>query len=203
MTLELTTAGLRQLARARRLLLNLALVVLALFALLMVAPAALGLERFTVVDSAMDGTIGEGAAVFTRVTPVSDLRVGDILVYLPPSESGLNEPITRRIADIDKGLFQTRGDAEGQLDPWQFRLTEDTQAKAVFDVPVVGSLLDSVDSGSHRFWLVGVPSLLIALLAAFEFLASRRRTQTIATAVESDEGRIDLLAGTKVTVRDR
>ena len=81
-----------------------AAIIATVIAALMFVPGLLGLDRYVITGGSMSGTFERGALVFERQVPVSDLRVGDIITYLPPSESGLTELVTHRIVSIEPGL---------------------------------------------------------------------------------------------------
>jgi signal peptidase len=136
----------------------------------MLLPPLLGYERYVLTGGSMDGTYDRGSIVFDREVPVVDLRVGDVITYKPPPESGLEGLVTHRIASVrdDEGVptFVTKGDANEDRDPWRFTLDQPTQAKVEFHVPYVGYALAALSVREVRMLVIGLPALLIAVALA-------------------------------------
>ena len=84
---------------------NVGITVAAILALgvaaLMFVPGVLGFDRYVITGGSMSGTFERGALVFERQVPVADLRVGDVITYLPPADSGVTELVTHRISSIE------------------------------------------------------------------------------------------------------
>ena len=141
-----------------------ALAVAALCALLVLAPALAGWERYSIVSGSMTGTYDRGSLVLADVVPVETLRVGDVITYTPPGGDHL---VTHRIAWIghdDSGarIFRTKGDANPIADPWTFRLDQPTQARVRFGIPYAGHALTSLGRKDVRLAVIALPALLIA-----------------------------------------
>jgi signal peptidase len=141
-----------------------AFAVAALAALLVLAPAVLGWQRYAIVSGSMSGTYDRGSLVLADVVPVSELQVGDVITYTPPAGDHL---ITHRIAWIGRDeqgrrLFRAKGDANPVADPWTFRLDQGTQARVRFGVPYAGHALSALGRRDVRMVVVGLPALLIA-----------------------------------------
>lgn len=180
MSLELTTRPRR--GRRSGWVLNALCVLVTLLALLFLLPAAFGLSRYVVTGTSMSGTIERGSVVLEKAVPVSDLRVGDIITYLPPAESGVDTLLTHRIVSIDGTTLRTQGDANGHVDPWAFQLTVPVQPRVVADVPWVGYLFLALADRSTRLLVVGLPVAVIALLSLRELTGRRRRRPDAAAA---------------------
>ena len=134
-------------------------------ALVVVLPYLTGMQRYVITGGSMTGTIDKGSVVFSKVVPVGQLSVGDIVTFVPPSYSGA---VTHRIAEITTGpegqrVFQTKGDANDAADPWQVTFTEGSVARHVFHVSYVGYALALLSERRARMLLIGLPALLIAL----------------------------------------
>src|SRR5579859_2396330 len=120
------------------------LVVAAIAALLV--PSLLGFDRYVIVSGSMTGTFNRGSVVFSKPKPVADLKVGDVITYMPPAPTGVNHLVSHRIHSIqlaDDGttrVFRTKGDANPGADPWTFALTGQKQNVMHFSVPYVGYL---------------------------------------------------------------
>lgn len=122
---------------------------MAFLALAFVLPPAFGLSRHTITDDSMSGTIERGSVVFAKSRPVSDLEIGDIIIYRHPSADDI---VTRRIHDIGSGLIFTRRDSTGEIDPWTLSFDQMTQEQAVVDIPFAGYVYDAVSRPVTRVW---------------------------------------------------
>jgi signal peptidase len=153
--------------RAGRLASGAALAVAVLAALLVLAPAVCGWQRYAIVSGSMTGTYDRGSLVLDEVVPVSALRVGDVITYLPPAGAGPDHLVTHRIASIERDasgarVFRTKGDANPVADPWTFRLGGQTQARVRLGVPYVGYGLSALGRRDVRMVAIALPALLIA-----------------------------------------
>ena len=171
--MEITTR--RRTGSSVRLLVNLVCIVIALGALGFIVPTAVGLQRYVITGSSMSGSIELGSVVFSEVVPVNDLRVGDVITYLPPPDSGIDHLVTHRIVSIEGDVYRTKGDAVPQVDPWTFRLDSSSQARVAFDVPYVGHLFIALQNRELRVLLIGVPAGIIALISLVQLLGALRR----------------------------
>ncbi len=159
-------------SRARRALRwggALATVICIALAAILLIPAALGYQRYVIVSGSMTGTYDRGSIVFDREVPVSDLTVGDVITYEPPSGASSEKLVTHRIFRISENgkgerVFRTKGDANESADPWTFTLDKPDQAEVAFSVPYVGFLLAALSIPTVRMLAIGVPAVLVALL---------------------------------------
>jgi signal peptidase I len=146
--------------------LALGLMVLVPVVLLVLLPAVLGLDRYVVTDSSMDGSLGRGSVVLARKVPPGDLRVGDVISFRPP-RGGTQERVIRRIIAIDQRGATTRADSTGRPDPWLVPLDGSSYARVQLAIPWIGYPF-LVDGG----WVV---LAVVALVAFVLGLASGRR----------------------------
>src|SRR5262249_41136942 len=120
-----------------------------------------------IVSGSMTGTYDRGSVVFDRVVPTSTLKVGDVITYRPPAESGIDHLVTHRIHAIatHKGVrvYRTKGDANAVPDPWTFTLPNATQAPVRFHAPSAGFAAPALSARRLRMLVVGLPALLIAV----------------------------------------
>lgn len=129
-------------------------------------PPLFGLQRFVITGGSMTGTIPKGAVIYSRITPVGGLKVGDIITFTPP---GFSTAVTHRIVAIEPGpdgspAFSTRGDFNQASDPWNpVTLNEPQQARYAFHVPLLGYVLAALGARPVRLAVIGLPALLIAL----------------------------------------
>jgi signal peptidase I len=156
--------GMAALRRVGRISSGAALAIAALAALVVLAPAAIGWQRYAIVSGSMSGTYDKGSLVLAEVVDVAELEVGDVITYLPPAGDHL---ITHRIASIDEDatggrVFRTKGDANPIADPWTFRLDQPTQARVRVGVPYAGYALNALGRRDVRMLVIALPALLIA-----------------------------------------
>jgi signal peptidase len=136
-----------------------------LVVLVVLVPAVLGLQRYVITGGSMTGTIAKGSVVYSRLTPVVQLKVGDIITFVPP---GQTNPVTHRIVSIGAGddgrrVFRTKGDFNKAADPWQFTFPQPQQARYVYRIPYVGFLLAVLSIRSVRTLSIGLPAIVIAV----------------------------------------
>ncbi len=167
------------LARASRLLINAACVLVIVLGAAWLLPGVLGYERYVITGGSMADTFDTGAIAFEKVVPVDELRVGDVITYQPPADAGITSLVTHRITAIGESpegqrVFRTRGDANPAVDPWEFSLTESRQPVVAFTVPGAGYVLMALADRTVRMALVGGPAALIALLALAELAGNLR-----------------------------
>jgi len=153
--------------RAAGRLVTLVCVAALLFVVLAIlVPALFGLQRYVITGGSMTGTISKGAVIYSRVTPVEQLRTGDIITFHPP---GYSTAVTHRIVGIEAGpdgkpAFRTKGDFNETADPWgAVTLNEPQQARYLFSIPVLGYVLAALAIRTVRVVLIGIPAILIAL----------------------------------------
>jgi signal peptidase len=138
-------------------------------ALLMIVPPLLGYSRYVLVGNSMEPTVHKGSVIYDEAVPVSQLRRGDIVTYLPPPQTQtVAHDVTHRIIWVGKdragrAAFRTKGDHNAAADPWTFVLTSASQARYVFAVPGVGYVLAALSVKWVRMLLLGLPAALIAL----------------------------------------
>jgi signal peptidase I len=166
----------------------------ALFVAVLLVPAVLGLQRYVIVGGSMTGTIDKGSVAYARLTPVGQLKAGDIITFVPPSDS---RPVTHRVVSIKRSeqgelVFRTKGDANTTIDPWKITFPRPQQARYVFHVRYVGYLLALLSIRSVRLLLIGLPALVIAVSilwslwrSAGEEVRRREAQQASSTAAQA------------------
>ncbi|QIX28904.1 signal peptidase I [Nocardioides sp. JQ2195] len=158
---------------------NLLLVATLLGAAAYTLPSLLGYQRYVITGGSMSGTFERGSVVFSKVVPAEDLRVGDVITYLPPPSSGVDTLVTHRIIrighdELGRRVLRTRGDANPDPDPWRFTLTDIDQAVVAFSVPHVGHVFIALADRDNRRLLIGVPAGLVGLTAIFQLIGAIR-----------------------------
>jgi len=137
----------------------------ALFVAVLLVPAVMGLQRYVITGGSMTGTISKGSIVYARLTPVGELKKGDIVTFVPPGESGA---VTHRIIKItrsDSGqlVFRTKGDFNKAADPWTVTFPQPEQARYAYHISYVGYVLALISIRAVRMLLIGLPALVIAV----------------------------------------
>jgi signal peptidase len=94
----------------------------------------------TVTSGSMRPTISPGDVAVTQAVPTSSLKVGDVIVFFPPTSS--TEPVMHRIVSLVNGVVTTRGDANNVDDSWQVTLSGTTAYRMVAVVPFLGWLTE-------------------------------------------------------------
>jgi signal peptidase I len=148
------------------LLLLVALVLAALF----LAPKLLGYETYVITTGSMTGTAGPGSLVISQRVPADRLAVGDVVTYAPPAATGIDHLVTHRITEIGEDeagarTFRTKGDANPVVDFWTFSFDSAEQPRMVLSVPELGRPVLWMADRQTRMLALGLPALVIALLA--------------------------------------
>lgn len=176
--------------RLGRLVVNAALLLTVLAAAAWVVPSFFGYERYVITGGSMSGTFEKGSVVFEKPVPVEDLRVGDVITYLPPPDAGTQHLVTHRIVRMTSGeqgtVLRTRGDANNDVDPWKFSLVAETQPVVEYAVPHVGHAMIALADRQTRMLLVAVPAGLVALMALKELLSALRRPRPTVEAAAAN-----------------
>jgi signal peptidase len=159
--------------------------VVALAALVILLPLAVGGNALTVLTSSMAPKYPAGTLIVTRPTPIDDIRVGDVLTY--QIESGKpavisHRVITRSVSSDGSTTFITQGDNNADADP---NPVQEVQVKGTlwYAIPQLGWVNNAI-SGESRGLLVPVVSGGLFAYAAYLFvsaLISRRKRRSGAT----------------------
>ena len=149
---------------------SLLLAVITVACLAYIVPGFFGFERYVITGGSMSGTFERGSIAFEKAVPVDDLKVGDVITYLPPTGAGNSDLVTHRILTIEPGengarVFTTQGDANSDPDPWTFSLVDGTQPVVQTTVPYVGHAFIALANPDTRRLVIGVPAGIIALIA--------------------------------------
>jgi hypothetical protein len=159
-----------------RLWLFVAIAVLAPLALLVLLPAALGLQRFVVTSDDLDVSVPRGSLTFAEQVPGVDLAVGDVITFRPPSAHAGAPLVTHRVVSVTPQEIRT-GDRTGP-DPWTLS-TRGERSRVVAHVPYVGYPFLSDVRPTMWVLLASVPmvAVLMALLADLGRARERRRVE--------------------------
>ena len=152
------------------------LVLVVSIAALMLVPSILGYHRYVIISGSMEPAIPTGSIVYDKAVPVDDLKVGDVITFLPPPEYGLAYPVTHRIHEIGKApanqqdaaaagrTFRTKGDANPAPDPWTIILHSDHQDRVEHHIPKLGYVYEWLSQRWVQILVFGIPALIIGII---------------------------------------
>lgn len=145
-------------------------------AIMLLLMPVFGYRVYVVTGDSMKGTLDRGALVIAKSVPVSSLKVGDVITFIPPNQTA---PVTHRIISITTGsdgrpVFRTKGDHNEYPDPWPFILDQPTQARYVTHLPYVGYILGLLAIRAVRAAVIAGSGLLLVFVV---FWGVWRKTQ--------------------------
>jgi signal peptidase I len=131
---------------------------------IMVGGTALGLLRFTVIDTgSMRPALNPGDVAILTSEPAADLRRGQIVAFHPPGEPSLT--VTHRAVSVEHTkhgvTFQTQGDANNARDQWRAHIVGNTVWHEAFKLPKFGYLAVWSQQRLARFGLLSIIVILI------------------------------------------
>ena len=138
------------------------------FLFLAVGPRFLNYQTSTMLTGSMSPGINPGDVVVSVRTPVSELKVGDVITYSIPIDDHRIE--THRVASIhsnDAGQTSviTKGDANPGSDPWTAVLSEDYVYTQAAVVPYLGDVIRALRQPlAQAVLLYGACGLLVAVV---------------------------------------
>ena len=135
----------------------------ALFAVLI--PSVFSGSLAIVRSSSMEPAMRAGALAVMLPIDAADVKVGDIIAFDPPWDSGSDVTVSHRVIGVlDNGQlrFDTKGDALEGSDPY-YVPAESVQGKVLFSIPYLGYAANSA-LGYVRTWLGLVTLVCIPLV---------------------------------------
>lgn len=165
--------------------------VVALLALTALGVAiGMGLKPAVVKTGSMRPKYPPGTLILVKPTPADQLKLGQVITFTDPDDPkrGL---VTHRIVKIEhvKGrpIFTTQGDANPTPDTWSLKLASDA-GLLKHHVPVAGRLSFLVRTKQGYMVLLGIPVLLLSLMALMKIWgpSSERETERPAKSKEPE-----------------
>ena len=168
--------------------LGILLLVLALGAITIAVPAAVGGMPLSVLTGSMRPTYPPGTLVVIKPAAPEEIGVGDVITF--QIESGKPAVATHRVIarSTDSGTgevrFTTQGDANNTPDPEQVQ-TAQIRGKVWYAIPYLGWANQAIDGGT-RSWAVPALAGALFLYAAWTVGSGlRERRQKKRTAEQS------------------
>lgn len=154
---------------------------------------------YTIATGSMQPVYPPGTLVVVRSTPAEDLKTGDVITY--QLKSGEPTVVTHRIVGMgtsvkDETLFQTKGDANGAVDPGLVRPVQ-VRGAVWYHVPYAGFISDLV-STAHRSMLNYALIGALAIYALWQFWGAYRERRQGNNEKAGDED--DSAAGGKISL---
>ena len=100
-----------------------------------------------ILSGSMEPKLMTGDVAITRMTPVSAIKIGDIVVFHPPGAKATDPPKVHRVMTLkplgkNKIQFTTKGDNNNVADPWGVSTMSGTAPRVVYDIPKIGWILN-------------------------------------------------------------
>lgn len=167
------------------------LIIVALGAVTIVVPAAVGGMPLSVLTGSMRPTYPPGTLVVIKPAAPEEIGVGDVITF--QIESGKPAVATHRVIarSTDSGTgevrFTTQGDANNTPDPEPVRPVQ-VRGTVWYAIPYLGWANQAID-GSTRSWAIPALAGALFLYAAWTFSAGirerRKRKRAAEAAVEA------------------
>ena len=149
-------------------------------------------NAYVVLTGSMLPEIDPKDVVVTKKVYGKDLKVGDIITFIPSDSRISNIIVTHRIlnkyydATTNKYTYQTKGDANNTPD---FTLAEDQNiiGKVIFKIPKVGYVQDLLATRGGLIIIVLIPSLIVLsydIMRMGRNMARRKKKKTMTIVKE-------------------
>ena len=139
---------------------------MALSAALAISVITLHLGVRAVLTGSMRPDYGPGAVLLTKRIPVSMVKTGMIVLFVPPGKhSEYAHRITSVTGQRNSPIITTKGDANKAADPWHARFKADSVPVVVATVPWLGRLMAGI-RGPIQLTLIILGGLVAAISGA-------------------------------------
>jgi len=172
----------RRIRRLQLAKLGVAAVVLALSAVAAVSVVTLHLGVRAVLTGSMRPDYGPGAILLTERIPVSAVRPGMIVLFVPPGEkSEFAHRVTSVHGSPNAPIITTKGDANKEPDPWHAKLVTPYANKVIGSLPALGRVFVAI-RGTGQIILAVLGGLVAAWAGSKWILGSPRPARRRTTA---------------------
>jgi signal peptidase I len=162
--------------------LGVAVVAVGLSALVAFSVVSLHLGVRAVLTGSMRPDYGPGAVLLTERIPVSTIRPGMIILFVPPGESSeFAHRVTSVTGSKDEPVITTKGDANKAPDPWHAKLVTPYANKVIGSLPGIGRVIVAI-RGTGQIILAVLGGLIAAWAGSKWILGSPRPTGRRTTA---------------------
>lgn len=135
----------------------------------------MGLKPAVVKTGSMRPDYPPGSLILVKPTPADQLKLGQVITFTDP-DNAARGLVTHRIVKVErqKGapIFTTQGDANPVPDTWRLKLSNDA-GLMTYSVPYAGQLSLLVRTKQGYMFLLGIPVLLLSLMALLRIWAPR------------------------------
>lgn len=135
-------------------------------------PTFFGYRPFSVQSDSMEPTFSAGDMIIDEViTDAADLQVGDVITYwtIIEGQQALNSHRITSITDYENYLyFDTKGDNNTIGDSTGVH-QNDVVGRYLFKIPVLGSLIDFLSTGTGFLIIIVVPVFIFFVFQIMEF----------------------------------
>ena len=144
---------------------TLCVIAAALVVLMILVPAALGLQRYVITGGSMTGTIAKGSVIYSRLTPVGQLKVGDIITFVPPGTSAPSPIASSASIRPRAGNESSRPRATSTRRPTSGASPSLSHAKrgTSSTSPIWATCSAALSMRLVRLLLIGLPALAVAV----------------------------------------
>ena len=144
-----------------------------------IAVIAFHIEIRPVLTGSMAPTYGPGAILITKPVPVTELRQGMIILFVPPGE---HDEFAHRITSVRGNpaapTITNKGDANRVPDPWHAQLTSTMVPEVIGTVPWIGRLMVGL-RGPVQLFLIVLGGLVVGV-SGTRWILRPRPTQPLA-----------------------
>ncbi|HUO47480.1 MAG TPA: signal peptidase I [Acidimicrobiales bacterium] len=133
-----------------------------------------------VLTGSMRPTFAPGSAVISRTIPVTAVKSGMIVIFVPP---GHDASYAHRVLTVSgpagDRIVTTKGDANPGADPWHARITAPDIQQVIGSVPYLGNVMVAMHGGTLRIVALATAGLFVAITGARAILRSPRRPMAV------------------------
>lgn len=127
-----------------------------------------------VLTGSMRPTYGPGWAVVSRSIPVTSIRPGMVVIFVPPGQSvSYAHRVLTVTGSPNNPVLTTKGDANPGPDAWHARIKAKNIQEVIWAIPGVGHLMVDAQGPVMTVILVSLAGLFVAITGAKSILRPR------------------------------